>query len=138
MTVLFDTGTGKHRKLINMTEVGEAYTPEYRATLLALHAFCGYDTSSTFKGRGHILPIKTLEKLPRFTRPLARLGNAWEIGDLLREVEEYTCAINGNSRIEGQVLPQRLADILLDTIDADSDEEGEEEDSDVEVVDIVD
>ena len=40
--------------------------------------------------------------------------------------------------IEGQVLPQRLADILLATIDADSDEEGEKEDSDVEVDDIVD
>ena len=222
LTVLFDTGTGKHRKLINMTEVGESYTPEYRAALLALHAFCGCDTKRAFKGRGHIFPIKTLEKLPRFTRPLARLGNAWEIGeDLLREVEEYTCAIYGNSRlssvdelrlfklkekcegkpttamrnmdmstlppcrkcliqhikrvnyqisiwksshiaqpnipvpserhgwtrvngdleplwIEGQVLPHRLADILLDTIDADSDEEGEEEDSDVEVDDIVD
>ena len=37
--------------------------------------------------------------------------------------------------IEGQVLPQRLADILQD---ADSEEEGEEEDSDVEVDDIVD
>ena len=36
------------------------------------------------------------------------------------------------------MLPQRLADILQETIDADSDEEGEEEDSDVEVDDIVD
>ena len=74
MTVLFDTGSGKHRRLINMTEVGEAYTPEYHAALLALHAFCECDATSAFKGRGHILPIKTLEKLPRFTRPLARLG----------------------------------------------------------------
>ena len=39
--------------------------------------------------------------------------------------------------IEEQVLPQRLADILQDTIDADSDEDCEE-DSDVEVDDIVD
>ena len=99
MTVLFDTGSGTHRRLINMTEVGEAYTPEYRAVLLALHAFCGCDTTSAFEGRGHILPIKTLEKLPRFTRPLARLGNAWRKGeDLLRELEEYTCAMYGNSR----------------------------------------
>ena len=36
MTVLFDTGSGKHRRLINMLEVGEAYTPEYRAALLAM------------------------------------------------------------------------------------------------------
>ena len=99
MTVLFDTGSGKHRRLIDTTEVGEAYTPEYRAALLALHAFCGCDITSAFKGRGHILPIKTLEKLPRFTKPLARLGNAWGIGeDLLRELEEYTCAMYGNSR----------------------------------------
>ena len=40
--------------------------------------------------------------------------------------------------IKGQVLPQRLADILQDTIAADSDEEGKEEDSDVEIDDIVD
>ena len=97
MTVLFDTVSGKHRRLINMTEVGEAYT---RSVLLALHSFRGCDTTSAFKGRGHILPIKTLEKLPRFTRPLARLGNGWGIGeDLLRELEEYTCAMYGNSRL---------------------------------------
>ena len=36
------------------------------------------------------------------------------------------------------MLPQRLADILQETIAADSDEEGKEEDSDVEVDDIVD
>ena len=155
----------------------------------------------------------------RFTRPLARLGNDLEIGeDLLRELEEFTCAIYGNSRftsvdelrlfklkdkcegkpttamcnmdmgslppcrkcliqhvrrvnyqlsiwkklshspnehsctirkawpdsgkiefwIEGQVLPQRLADILQDTIDADNNEEEEEEDDDDEIYGLVD
>ena len=64
LTVLFDTGSGKHRRLINITEVGGAFTHEYRAALLALHAFCGCDTTSAFKGRGHILPIKSLEKMP--------------------------------------------------------------------------
>ena len=41
MTVLFDTGSGKHRRLINMTEVGEANTPEYRATSLLCMRFVG-------------------------------------------------------------------------------------------------
>ena len=77
ITILFDTGVGKHRKLINMSEVGNAFTPEYRAALLALHAFCGCDSTSAFKGRGHIGPIKTLEKRPRFAGPLARLGDDW-------------------------------------------------------------
>ena len=81
MTVLFDTGSGKHRKLINMTEMGEAYIPEHHAALLALHVFCGCDTTSAFKGRGRVLPIKTLEKLPKFARPLVRLGEVWEVGE---------------------------------------------------------
>ena len=75
LTVLFDTGSGKHRRLINITEVGGAFTHEYRAALLAWHAFSGCYTTGALKGRGHILPIKILEKMPRFTRPLARLAN---------------------------------------------------------------
>ena len=62
-----------------------------------MHAFCGCDTASAFKGRGHILPIITLGKLPRVTRQLAHLGNTWEtVEDLLREVDE--CMVYGNSR----------------------------------------
>ena len=41
ITVLFDTGIGKHKKLINESEVGKDFTPEY-----PLHAFCGCDTTS--------------------------------------------------------------------------------------------
>ena len=40
--------------------------------------------------------------------------------------------------IEGQVLPQRLADILMDTIDDDSTEKEEEEDDDEKIYDVVD
>lgn len=76
MSVLFDTGSGKHRKLINMTEVEEAYTPEHHAVFITLHAFCGCDTSSAFKGREHVLKIRTMEKIPRFARTLACLGSA--------------------------------------------------------------
>ena len=59
ITVLFETGLGNNRKLINMTEFGRAYTEEYRAALLVLPAYCGCDSTSAFKGQGHVKPIRT-------------------------------------------------------------------------------
>ena len=61
--VMFYTRSGNYRKLINiLTEVGRAYADECRSALLVLHAFCGCDSVSAFKGRCHVLQIKTLEK----------------------------------------------------------------------------
>ena len=60
VNLLFDTGSGNHRKLLNVTELSRAYTEDHRAALLALHAYCGCDSTSAFKGRGHVIPIKTL------------------------------------------------------------------------------
>ena len=39
------------------------------------------------------------KKLQTFARPLARLGRSFEIGDILKEFEENTCAMNGNCRL---------------------------------------
>ena len=60
MTVLFDTGSGRHRRIFNLTEVSIPLTRCYRVALLSLHAFCGCDTTSGFKGKGHQGPIKCL------------------------------------------------------------------------------
>ena len=67
ITVLFDTGSGIRRKLLNVSEMSQSYTIEYRAALLGLHAFCGCDSTSAFKGKGHGMLMKTLEKKPKFT-----------------------------------------------------------------------
>ena len=99
VTLLFDTGTGSQRKLINMTEIACAYTREYREALLGLHAFCGCESTSAFKGRGHVAPIKTLKKRSRLINSLAQLGSAWIVSsDLTSELEEFTCAMYGNLR----------------------------------------
>ena len=58
ITVLFDSGSGTNRKLINLTEFGRAYREEYHAALLGLHAMCGCYSTSAFKRKGHDKPLK--------------------------------------------------------------------------------
>jgi hypothetical protein len=97
-TLLFDTGKGNKRRLINIKDIARSYSEEYRSSLLGLHAFCGCDTTSAFKGKGHVGPIKLLKKYPRFMRPLSQLGIEWEVSKgLLDELEEFTCAIYGHN-----------------------------------------
>lgn len=99
VTVLFDTGSGNNRRIFNMTELSSDYTPEYRTALLGLHAFCGCDTTSAFKGKGHVGPLKTMEKKPRYVVTFAQLGNSWEVSDeTMKSLEAFTCAMYGNNR----------------------------------------
>ena len=95
-TLLFDTGKGNKRRVINISEIALSYSEEYRSSLLGLHAFCGCDTTSSFKGKGHVGPIKLIKKFPRFMKPLAQIGNQWNVPtSLVDELEELTCAIYG-------------------------------------------
>ena len=50
---------------------------------------------------GHVTPIKTLQKRPRFTTSLAQLGNPWDVPDeMFSDLEEFTCAMSGNLRFK--------------------------------------
>ena len=46
VNLLFDTGSGNHRKLLSVTEISRAYTEDHRAALLALHVYRGCDSTS--------------------------------------------------------------------------------------------
>ncbi|KAL5014823.1 hypothetical protein ScPMuIL_000962 [Solemya velum] len=100
LTILFDTGTGNKQRLLNMTELAQKYTPDYCSALLGVHAYSGCDTTSAFKGVGKIKPIKILEKNPKHCGPLSRLGDNWTVSDdLVAELESFTCALYGQSRL---------------------------------------
>ena len=68
LTVFLDTGTGKNRRLINISELAECYGADYCNTLLTFHAFTGEDCTSCFKGKGKVAPLKKLEKKPKVPR----------------------------------------------------------------------
>ena len=59
--LLFDSGSGNNKILINMTDLANSYGPKKCTVLLCLHAYTGCDTCSAFKGIGKIKPIKIIE-----------------------------------------------------------------------------
>ena len=60
--ILFDTGTGNKRRLLDITKLAKDFTPVYCAALLAMYAFTRCDTTSAFKGIGKVKPIQLLQK----------------------------------------------------------------------------
>ena len=94
MTILFDTGTGNKKRLIDITKLAQQYQQELCTALLGLHAFTRCDTTSAFKGAGKVKPIKTLQKSPQFQSALAQIGDSWQISeDLFLQMEAFTCLL---------------------------------------------
>ena len=98
-TILFDTGVGNKKRVLNISSLAEGYTQEYCAALLGLHCFTGIDTASAFKGLGKVKPMKKLQSMPRFVPVLARLGDSWDVPEhLMDDLEAFTCVLYGNPR----------------------------------------
>ena len=76
--ILFDTGTGNLKRLLNMTEIARDLGQKHSTALLGLHALTGCDTTSSFKGIGKKKPIKILQKMQNFTQVLCVLGDSWD------------------------------------------------------------
>ena len=66
ITIYLDTGSGKHRQVINISELAESKGAEYCTALLGLYVFTGEDVTSAFKGKGKVGPLKKLQKTPRY------------------------------------------------------------------------
>ena len=66
LTVYLDTRTGKHRQLINISELATGLGKDWCSTLLGFYVFSGEDCTSAFKGKGKVTPLKKLQKNPKF------------------------------------------------------------------------
>ena len=114
LTVYLDTGSGKHRQLINLSDLAVSLGETYCAILLGVEVFNGEDCTSAIKGKGKVGPLRKQETNPRYHNAFMKEEQRWirtEDG-LLEPV--WHC---------GPVLPNSLID-LLDT--GDSEEEAEE------------
>ena len=99
LTVYLDTGSGKHRQLINISDLAASLGEDYCSTFLGFYVFSGEDCTSAFRGKGKIGPLKKLEKNPRFHNAFRQLGNDWTIqSQTLKDLEEFTCLMYGQSR----------------------------------------
>ncbi|XP_070198727.1 uncharacterized protein [Littorina saxatilis] len=99
LTVYLDTGSGKHRQLINLSELAESLGHDYCATLLGFYVYSGEDCTSAFKGKGKVGPLKKLEKNPKFHTAFRQLGDDWDVKlRVVKQLEEFTCLMYNYSR----------------------------------------
>ena len=90
-TVLFDTGTGDKRRLVNVQAVAKDLGDEINLALVALHAFTGCDTTSAFVRRGKVKPLTLLKKHPEFLPAFHALGWRVDIEDrVFKDLEKFT------------------------------------------------
>ena len=96
-TVLFDTGTGDKRRLINVKQVAGSLGPEMSSALPALHSFTGCDTTSAFVRKGKLVPLKTLKRNKDFIDVFLQLGRSPEIEEQTYEnwrISSVSCTIS--------------------------------------------
>ena len=66
ITIYVDIGTGKKRRLVNVSELALTLGKGWCTTLLGFYVFTGEDCANVFKGKGKVTPLKKLLKTPRF------------------------------------------------------------------------
>lgn len=99
ITILFDTGHGNKRRLINVTKLSEHYSQQMCKAMLGLHALTGCDSVSCFKGMGKVKPLKLLIKSPTYCDALKHLGDDWDLDEsVIDGCEKFTCAIYGKPK----------------------------------------
>ena len=97
--LLFDTGTGNKRRLLNIKHIVEVKGSDLCSALTALHCFTGCDTIRAFVGRGKITPLKVLEKYPEFMDVFGGLcGNVTYSAKLLDDLEMFVCCMYGKAQ----------------------------------------
>ena len=99
--ILFETGRGNKKHLLNITALAEELTQEHCSALLSLHAFTGCDSTSAFKGKGKVKAVKILQQKPKFSQTFAQIGEAWSVTEhQVDELEEFTCLLYHWQRIK--------------------------------------
>ena len=93
LSIHLDIGSAKHRLLFTASNVAETLGKENCATLLAFYVFSGDDcTMQCNQGK---IPLRQLEKNPRFHIAYRQLGVEWYIQqETLEQLEQFTCLIH--------------------------------------------
>lgn len=98
LNIYLDTGSGKHRQLLNLSDLAQSLGESYCATLLGFYVFSGEDCTSSFKGKGKVAPLKKLQKNPIFHRAFQQLGEDWDVTpQVLKQIEHFTCLMYGQT-----------------------------------------
>ena len=99
--ILFDTGVGDKRKLVNIGKVASSYPADLILALPGFHAFSGCDSTSAFVRQGKLKPFRLLESNPKYHSSFQILGSSVIVKEDTRtEMEEFTCLMYGSNKIK--------------------------------------
>ena len=66
LTIFIDVGTGKRRKIVNVSEMAESLGLDQCRMILGLYVFTGEDATSSFKGKCKVRPLKKLQHYTKY------------------------------------------------------------------------
>ena len=66
LTIFLDIETGKHRQIVNISQMAESMGEDNCKMIMGLHVFTGEDVTSSFKGKGKVGPLKKLQRHPNY------------------------------------------------------------------------
>ena len=96
--VLFDTGVGNRRSLIDIHLVIDETGMDLCSALPALHAFSGSDSTSSFVRKGKKTVLKTIKQHPEYIKAFLSLGRSINIDEhTWQQLEEFCCLLYGGS-----------------------------------------
>ena len=89
--ILFDTGAGNKRRLVDLKNVILENGNDICAVLPAVHAYTGCDTTIAFVKKGKLTAPRLLKQHPEFLDSFTLLGRATDIPDsLFSTLEHFT------------------------------------------------
>ena len=101
LVIFFDTGSGANRRLLNISDIAQDLGHRYCEALLGIYCFTGEDCNCAFKGKGKTMPIKKMDKKPRYQEFFARLGDGWVVHDeVVDGLEQFVCYLYGYPRVK--------------------------------------
>ena len=77
LAIYFDTSTGKHCQVLNVSELAESKGADCCTTIrtmLGLYVFTGEDATSAFKGNGRVGPMRKLKNHPKYQAAFMQVG----------------------------------------------------------------
>ena len=101
-TLLFDTGTGNNRRLLNISKLSHILSENICQALLGFHSFTGCDTTSSFAGKGKVRPLSLLNKHEVMVNVFIKLGQSGVLCESVYSgLEKFVCMMYGYTTSDG-------------------------------------
>jgi hypothetical protein len=118
-TVLFDTGVGNKRRLLNITDLASTLGVDLCQALVGFHAFTGCDTTSAFLRKGKAKPLKLLQGNRKFCDSFQMFGRNPAVSERITNMlENFVCAMYGRPSYDD--VDQLRHDLIIERYTANS------------------